>query len=58
MLDLDRIEGVLVVLGSLLKKGLIHGRVTTVTGYTMEKSLENTGNHQQQLLPVQISDIM
>jgi dihydroxy-acid dehydratase len=57
MLDLDRIGGVPVVLRSLLKKGLIHGGVTTVTGYTMEKNLESTGN-QQQLLPPQISDIV
>ena len=57
MLDLDRIGGVPVVLRSLLKKGLIHGGVTTVTGYTMEKNLESTGN-QQQLLPLQISDIV
>ena len=57
MLDLDRIGGVPVVLRGLLKKGLIHGGVTTVTGYTMEKNLESTGN-QQQLLPLQISDIV
>ena len=62
MLDLDRIGGVPVILRSLLKKGLIHGRVTTVTGYTMEKNLESAGNHhhqqQQSLLPLQISDIV
>jgi dihydroxy-acid dehydratase len=59
MLDLDRIGGVPVILRSLLKKGLIHGRVTTVTGNTMEKNLMSAGNHdQQQLLPLQISDIV
>lgn len=44
MLDLDRIGGVPVVLWSLLKKGLIHGGVTTVTGNTMEKNLEDNYN--------------
>src|ERR671919_2701227 len=61
MLDLDRIGGVPVILKSLLKKDLIHGRVTTVTGYTMEKNLEDSGNHHQQQLPVpplQISDVV
>ena len=59
MLDLDRIGGVPVVLQSLLKKDLIHGGVTTVTGYTMEKNLESTGNHHQQQLPSpQMSDIV
>lgn len=41
MLDLDKVGGVPVVLQSLLRKGLIDGKVTTVTGYTMEKNLEN-----------------
>ena len=56
MLDLDKIGGVPVVLKSLLKKGLIHGGVATVTGNTMEKNLESTGNHQQ--LSPQTSDIV
>jgi dihydroxy-acid dehydratase len=43
MLDLDRIGGVPVILQNLLKKGLIDGEVTTVTGYTMEKNLEDIG---------------
>jgi dihydroxy-acid dehydratase len=56
MLDLDKIGGVPVVLKSLLKKGLIHGGVATVTGNTMERNLESTGNHQQ--LSPQMSDIV
>jgi dihydroxy-acid dehydratase len=40
MLDLDRIGGVPVILTSLLKKGLIHGDIMTVTGATMKKNLD------------------
>lgn len=41
MLDLDRVGGVPVLLYSLLKKGLLHGEVMTVTGKTMKKNLES-----------------
>lgn len=41
MLDLDKIGGVPVVLNRLLKKGLLHGDVMTVTGMTMRKNLES-----------------
>ncbi|HXV46124.1 MAG TPA: dihydroxy-acid dehydratase [Nitrososphaera sp.] len=39
MLDLDKVGGVPVILNSLLKKGLLHGDVMTVTGRTMEQNL-------------------
>jgi dihydroxy-acid dehydratase len=39
MLDLDNIGGVPVILNSLIRKGLIHGDIMTVTGYTMKKNL-------------------
>ncbi len=42
MLDLDRAGGVPVILSSLLKKGLLHGDVMTVTGKTMRQNLETT----------------
>jgi dihydroxy-acid dehydratase len=41
MLDLDKVGGVPVILKSLLKKGLLHGDVMTVTGRTMEQNLES-----------------
>jgi dihydroxy-acid dehydratase len=41
MLDLDKIGGVPVILNRLLKKGLLHGDVMTVTGMTMRKNLES-----------------
>jgi dihydroxy-acid dehydratase len=41
MLDLDKVGGVPVILNSLLKKGLLHGDVMTVTGRTMEQNLES-----------------
>jgi dihydroxy-acid dehydratase len=41
MLDLDRVGGVPVIMNSLLKKGLLHGDVMTVTGKTMKKNLES-----------------
>jgi dihydroxy-acid dehydratase len=41
MLDLDKIGGVPVVLNRLLKKGLLHGDVMTVTGMTMRENLES-----------------
>src|SRR5918911_1325953 len=41
MLDLDNIGGVPVVLNTLLKNGLIHGDIMTVTGKTMKKNLES-----------------
>jgi dihydroxy-acid dehydratase len=40
MIDLDRVGGVPVILSSLLKKGLLHGQVMTVTGKTMKQNLE------------------
>jgi len=40
MLDLDKVGGVPVILNSLLKKGLLHGDVMTVTGKTMKQNLE------------------
>lgn len=39
MLDLDKIGGVPVILNRLLKKGLLHGDVLTVTGMTMKDNL-------------------
>lgn len=39
MLDLDKIGGVPVILNRLLRKGLIHGDIMTVTGSTMKKNL-------------------
>jgi len=42
MLDLDKVGGVPVILNSLLKKGLLHGQVMTVTGKTMKQNLEST----------------
>jgi dihydroxy-acid dehydratase len=41
MLDLDKIGGVPVILNALLKKGLIHGDVMTVTGKTMKENIES-----------------
>jgi dihydroxy-acid dehydratase len=41
MLDLDKIGGVPVILNKLLKKGLLHGDVLTVTGMTMKDNLES-----------------
>jgi dihydroxy-acid dehydratase len=41
MLDLDKVGGVPVILNSLLKKGLLHGDVMTVTGKTMKENLES-----------------
>jgi dihydroxy-acid dehydratase len=41
MLDLDNIGGVPVVMNALLKKGLLHGDVMTVTGKTMKENLES-----------------
>ena len=40
MVDLDRVGGVPLILKQLLKGGLIHENVITVTGNTMEKNLE------------------
>ena len=40
MVDLDNVGGVPVILKHLLKKGLIHGNVLSVTGNTMEKNLQ------------------
>jgi dihydroxy-acid dehydratase len=40
MLDLDKAGGVPVIMNSLLKKGLLHGDVMTVTGKTMRENLE------------------
>jgi dihydroxy-acid dehydratase len=42
MVDLDKIGGVPVILNSLLKKGLIHADVMTVTRSTMKKNLESS----------------
>ncbi|HKZ61532.1 MAG TPA: dihydroxy-acid dehydratase [Nitrososphaera sp.] len=42
MLDLDNVGGVPVILNSLLKKGLLHGDLMTVTGKTMKQNLEST----------------
>jgi dihydroxy-acid dehydratase len=42
MVDLDKIGGVPVILNSLLKKGLIHADVMTVTGSTMKENLESS----------------
>jgi dihydroxy-acid dehydratase len=39
MLDLDNIGGVPVILNALLKKGILHGDVMTVTGKTMKENL-------------------
>ncbi len=41
MLDLDKIGGIPLLLNNLLKKGLIHGDVLTVTGKTMKQNLTN-----------------
>jgi dihydroxy-acid dehydratase len=41
MLDLDKVGGVPVILKSLLKKGLLHGDVMTVTGRRMKENLES-----------------
>lgn len=41
MLDLDRVGGVPVIMKSLLKKGILHGDVMTVTGRTMKENLES-----------------
>lgn len=41
MLDLDKVGGVPVILNSLLKKGLLHGDIMTVTGKTMKQNLES-----------------
>ena len=40
MADLDKVGGVPVMLQSLLKKGLLHGNVMTVTCKTMKQNLE------------------
>jgi dihydroxy-acid dehydratase len=41
MADLDKVGGVPVVLSHLLKKGLLNGNVTTVSGRTMKKDLDS-----------------
>jgi dihydroxy-acid dehydratase len=41
MADLDKVGGVPVILNSLLKKGLLHGNVMTVTCKTMKQNLES-----------------
>jgi len=41
MLDLDKIGGIPIVLKSLLKNGLVHGKTLTVTSRTMEQNLES-----------------
>ncbi len=41
MLDLDKAGGVPVILHSLLKKGLLHGEVITVSGKTMKQNLDS-----------------
>lgn len=41
MLDLDNIGGVPVVMNALLKKGLLHSDVMTVTGKTMKENLQS-----------------
>lgn len=41
MLDLDKVGGVPVIMNSLLKKGILHGDVMTVTGKTMKENLES-----------------
>ena len=41
MFDLDKVGGVPVILNSLLKKGLLHGDVMTVTGRKMKENLES-----------------
>jgi dihydroxy-acid dehydratase len=41
MLDLDKVGGVPVIMNSLLKKGLLHGDVMTVTGKTMRQNLQS-----------------
>jgi dihydroxy-acid dehydratase len=41
MADLDKVGGVPVILHSLLKKGLLHDNVMTVTGKTMRANLES-----------------
>jgi dihydroxy-acid dehydratase len=43
MSDLDRAGGIPVILNYLLKKGLIHGEVMTVTGKTMGDNIELKG---------------
>jgi dihydroxy-acid dehydratase len=41
MLDLDKVGGVPVIMNRLLKKGLLHGDVMTVTCKTMKQNLES-----------------
>jgi dihydroxy-acid dehydratase len=41
MTDLDKVGGVPVILHSLLKKGLLHGNILTVTCKTMKENLES-----------------
>lgn len=41
MLDLDKVGGVPVIMNSLLKKGILHGDLMTVTGKTMKENLES-----------------
>jgi len=41
MLDLDKVGGVPVIMNSLLKKGLLHGGVMTVTGMKMKENLQS-----------------
>jgi dihydroxy-acid dehydratase len=41
MLDLDKVGGVPVIMNSLLKKGLLHANIITVTGRTMQENLES-----------------
>ena len=41
MLDLDKVGGVPVIMNSLLKKGLLHANIITVTGRTMKENLES-----------------
>jgi len=41
MLDLDKEGGVPAIMISLLKKGLLHGNIMTVTGKTMRENLES-----------------
>jgi dihydroxy-acid dehydratase len=48
MLDLDKVGGVPVVLRSLLRKGLLHGEVMTVTGKTMRANLDSINSSYNQ----------
>jgi dihydroxy-acid dehydratase len=41
MADLDKVGGVPIILNSLLKRGLLHGHVLTVSGRTMKENLES-----------------